>query len=564
MRKNLYTYSVLLIFSAAFAFLPAHFEESEVLQKLSIQAQDVLFKIRHFTAEAPLQAKEIVLVTIDDESCQQLDARWPWSRKIFASLVQGLKAQGARVIGLNVSFMGAEAGEAKSTQDLADAIKDHGRVIVGTTSDNQSRLIRPYGPIADNVYRYGYLEKIVDIDFAIRRSYWVRFYSTSLNTGHQQVESSFPVQLAAAYWDFPTNAEWLVDITKNTLTATGQPKPELEVGPDGETTINYTASFSDFEQIPAWKVVRGRVPAGFFSGKVVLVGLTSALLSDIHATPLGMMPGVVIQANEFLSILTERTLRFVPDAIAFLLSWLVGLCILILFLLRRFAVSFAAFFIAVFGLFLGTQLLFARDIVMNPLILEIGPMFSFLIGISAGSLRLLVENRFLETKAIHDKLTGLYKYEYLREVLEDEWKRAKKENKPITVIMTDLDKFKNINDTLGHETGNLMIQRAGNVIKESVRKFDIVARYGGDEFVILLIATTESEAIAYRDRLRNYYHEMATGLKEPLLQHSSISIGYATYEPGAAHAPLTTQELVERADKDLFEDKKNRRGWPSR
>jgi diguanylate cyclase (GGDEF)-like protein len=287
-------------------------------------------------------------------------------------------------------------------------------------------------------------------------------------------------------------------------------------------------------------------------------------MSDIHATPLGMMPGIVIHANEFLSILSGRTLRFVPDPFVFLISWLVGICILLLFVMRRFAIAIAAFFLAVFGLFFGAQFLFSKDMMMNPLILETGPLFALLIGGSAGSLRLLVENHLLESKAIHDKLTGLYKYEYLRERLEEIWKTAKKENWPVTVVMTDLDKFKNINDTLGHETGNLMIQRAGNVIKESVRKFDIVARYGGDEFVILLVETSSAEAAAYKDRLRNYYHQMATGLKEPLLQHSSISIGYATFEPGSADAPATTQELVERADKDLFEDKKARRGWPSR
>jgi diguanylate cyclase (GGDEF)-like protein len=148
--------------------------------------------------------------------------------------------------------------------------------------------------------------------------------------------------------------------------------------------------------------------------------------------------------------------------------------------------------------------------------------------------------------------------------LEDEWKRCQKGKLPVSIVMTDLDRFKQINDTLGHEVGNDMIKRAARVIKESVRGYDVVSRYGGDEFVILLWHTTQKEADAYRERLRGLYHGMAKQLA-PELQGSSISIGVATYDPSVDPLyPTDTQKLIEEADKDLFADKESRRKGPRR
>ena len=130
--------------------------------------------------------------------------------------------------------------------------------------------------------------------------------------------------------------------------------------------------------------------------------------------------------------------------------------------------------------------------------------------------------------------------------------------------MTDLDRFKKINDTLGHEVGNEMIKRAADVIRDSARRYDIVSRYGGDEFVVLLWHTNLEEAKAYRERLRGLYHAMAAKL-EPALQDSSISIGVASFDPAVNSSyPQDSQRLVEDADKDLFTDKESRRKGPSR
>jgi diguanylate cyclase (GGDEF)-like protein len=260
-----------------------------------------------------------------------------------------------------------------------------------------------------------------------------------------------------------------------------------------------------------------------------------------------------------LAALSGRNLRFAPDWLAFSISWIAGLMVLGFFFFRRIWLGILAFVIMFFGLFIGAQFLFGNDTVLNPFILLLGPTLGVIAGIVSDLSRLLWENQGLQKKVIHDKMTGLYNYDFLRMRLDEEWKRSQKLKLPVTIVMTDLDRFKSINDTLGHEEGNRMILRAAAVIKESVRGYDVVSRYGGDEFVILLWRTSMDEAKAYRQRLRAAYEAMAQKL-EGSLRSSSISIGVATLDPEVdPNYPGSPQEIIEIADKDLFLDKESRR-----
>lgn len=558
MKKYFYPAAVLVIFSAIYWSLPIYFESSEIIQKATLNTRDLFFKIRHLSSGKPEILKEIVFVSIDDESCQKLNARWPWSRHTFASMIDELTARGARVVGLNVFFGGLEDGSSESSRILAEAINAHGNVVVGATFDEANHLVKPSPLIAEAAAGIGYLEKIMDPDLEIRRSYLVRSYYTQKVAGNF-FEPSFPLELTARYLDASGAHAAQYDRELGFVTVGRSPRRAVFLDSDGSYTINYLASESDFLKIPAWKVVQGKVSDADIRNKVVLIGLRSSLFSDMHATPFGIMSGIGIHANEFISIVSGRMLRFVPDRITQTIAWFVGLCVLGLYLARRFWLGLLGSFMAIGGLFMAAQLLFARDYVMEPFIVLLGPFFATLAGFFTNSLRLLLENKGLETKVIHDKLTGLYKYEYLRECLEEEWKRCVRAKAPVSIIMTDLDRFKQINDTLGHEVGNQMIIRAGNVIQESARRYDVVSRYGGDEFVILLWHSGLEEAKAYRERLREMYHAMVKTL-EPALQSSSISIGVAAFDPMKDPGnPSHPQALIEEADKDLFRDKNSRR-----
>lgn len=553
MKKNHYAFLVLVLFSALFWNLPSYFESSETLQKISLQTRDIFFRIRQISAPVPARLSDVVIVGIDEESCEKLQARWPWSRKLFARLIDRFREAGVTSTGLNLSFVGLEDGDDTSSRELARAMKEHGRVVIGATFDKENHLVKPNPVIAEAAAGFGYLEKIVDSDFTIRRAYLLRLYAAA----EPSFESSFPLQMVAwSSQDPRTKTQFNRD---SGLVTAGKPPVGVTVSPDGSYTINYLAAESDFSQVPAWKLIQGKQFLRELKGKVVFVGLTSSIFADTHNTPLGMMSGIGIHANEYLSMVSGRQLRFVPDTLAYTVSWLLSLGVLALFLLRRFWLGILAVGLASFGIFIGVEMLLAQNFLMEPFKLFLGLLLALVTGILTNTLKLLLENKGLETKSIRDKLTGLYTYDYLRRRLEDEWQRCQKLKLPLSVVMADLDRFKKINDTLGHEVGNEMIRRAATVIRDSVRTYDVVSRYGGDEFVILLWHTSGKDAGDYRDRLRKLYYEMAQTL-EPALKDSSISVGIATFDPTLNLYDLqNTQALIEKADKDLFLDKRTRR-----
>lgn len=556
MRKFLTPVLILGLFSAVFWTLPAYQKNSETFQRMTLGTRDLFFKIRRASAGPPA-SDPILIVSIDEESSQKIGARWPWSRKVFASMTDELSKRGAKVIGFNISFTGIEDSGAASTTDFAQALSRHGNAVIGATFDKNSRLVPSNPEIAAASARIGYLEKIVDPDYAIRRSYLLRPYQTGVRGPRSDFESSFPLQLLASY-GLPEGEPPFYETDLNLLTV-GDPRRAVFLQKDGSYLINYLVSEADLRSVPAWKVIEGKIPDASVRGKLVLVGLTSSLFADTHPTPLGRMSGAAIHANEFLAVHSGRLLSFLPDPAAYLIAWLVALFIVAIFTARNLWLGLFCVVLSAAGLFIGAQFVFSKDLLIEPLILLLGPLMSLGAGLLIHSARLLWENRGLEMKVIHDKMTGLYTYDHLRTRLEAEWNASKKTGLPVSLVMTDLDRFKRINDTLGHETGNRMILKASEVIRDSARSYDVVARYGGDEFVILLWRTGRKDAEDYRTRLRDLYHRMASKL-EPALQTSSISIGLATYDPSMdAKLPESPQKLIEEADKDLFNDKEKRR-----
>ncbi len=550
-----------VLFSILFALLPSYYQSSETLKRSTLQTRDIFFRIRHWSGALPDEIKNIVLVGIDEDSCDRLGARWPWSRHLFARLLNRLSSSGAQTIALNVSFAGLEGGEAESSVALARAIELHGNVVVGNTFNRANQVVKPVSIIAESVAYCGYLEKIIDSDFSIRRSYLLRPYASS-----DAFESSFPLELTMAVLGKKAGEGRDFDRQSGRLKLPSF-KEAISLGFDGSYVINYLAVESDFKRVSAHEVIEGQGRLDAFDGKTVLVGLSSALLGDKHPTPLGVMSGIAIHANELVSILSQRQLRFVSVPFVFLFSWILGVLVLFFFLFYRIWIGIFAFTVAFLGAFLGTQALFAKDLVLEPFLLFLGPVLGLVAGVLGNAIKLLIENKSLETKIIHDKLTGLYNYDFLRVRLEEEWRISKKTRQPLSLVMTDLDRFKKINDTLGHEVGNEMIKRAGAVLKQTARGYDVVARYGGDEFFVLLWHTGHEEASAYRERLRKAYHQMAQALEEPSLQDSSISIGLATFEPKLdPKRPENPQKLLEEADRDLLIDKESRRkpGEPRR
>src|SRR5947209_2285290 len=138
----------------------------------------------------------------------------------------------------------------------------------------------------------------------------------------------------------------------------------------------------------------------------------------------------------------------------------------------------------------------------------------------------------LEHQSITDPLTGIKTRRFFNEALQSEYKRAMRSGRPFSLVIIDLDKFKEVNDSMGHLEGDLVLARIGRLLDQKVRQSNVVARYGGDEFVILMPETGMEQACILSERLRLW---MAT---DPKLHE-----GKATGRLGAADFPLHAAAL---------------------
>jgi len=154
----------------------------------------------------------------------------------------------------------------------------------------------------------------------------------------------------------------------------------------------------------------------------------------------------------------------------------------------------------------------------------------------------------LQQTSITDGLTGIKTRRFFWEALSSEWKRASRSGRPFSVVLIDLDKFKEVNDSLGHLEGDLVLARVGRLLEQKCRQSNVVARYGGDEFIILMPETGIEQAQALAERLRVW---VAT---DPTLEehHITGSFGVASFP---VHG-FSIEDLIRVADAGMCVAKK--------
>jgi diguanylate cyclase (GGDEF)-like protein len=168
-----------------------------------------------------------------------------------------------------------------------------------------------------------------------------------------------------------------------------------------------------------------------------------------------------------------------------------------------------------------------------------------------------INNTSLYEMAITDELTKLYIRRFFNLKLESEFRRAKRYGNQLTLAICDLDYFKKVNDTFGHQMGDMVLQTVANLLKANVRETDIPARFGGEEFVVILPETNVEGGWIFGERFR----EAVAGNKVAELPcQITISVGFATYPDDAD----SIQTLIANADSALYEAKHKGRNRVSR
>ncbi|MDP3722088.1 MAG: GGDEF domain-containing protein [Candidatus Omnitrophota bacterium] len=153
----------------------------------------------------------------------------------------------------------------------------------------------------------------------------------------------------------------------------------------------------------------------------------------------------------------------------------------------------------------------------------------------------------LRQMATTDELTGLHNRRFFLERWEREWHRAKRYRRPLACLMIDVNRFKQVNDRLGHQTGDLILQRVAQELKAALRQSDLLARFGGDEFVAALPETGLAEATVVAEKLRRIRVELPAGPQKEL-SPVNLSVGVGELREADEQA----QQLLEAADASLY------------
>ena len=174
------------------------------------------------------------------------------------------------------------------------------------------------------------------------------------------------------------------------------------------------------------------------------------------------------------------------------------------------------------------------------------------------NVELSMKNRALADVSSRDVLTGLYTRWYVMDKIEAELNRALRHGSQMSLLMMDIDHFRQVNETYGHQAGDHVLQTIGHVIKDSCRVYDVPGRYGGEEFCLMLPEIKIDRTIPVAERIRRRVEETVI----PANGHSirvTISVGIAALESVPGEAVFGAGSLIDRADRALYQAKERGR-----
>lgn len=175
--------------------------------------------------------------------------------------------------------------------------------------------------------------------------------------------------------------------------------------------------------------------------------------------------------------------------------------------------------------------------------------------LTRANLRLSVLNKELEGISITDSLTQVYNRRYFMERLRQEVKRVSRYGPPVSLLIIDIDHFKKVNDTYGHQAGDAVLSDVARLIKERLRETDLFARYGGEEFALIATVTEQAGACVLADRIRALIEKSEFPFGDNRIK-VTISIGISTWQPTMNE---DYEELIRQADTALYRAKEQGR-----
>ncbi len=525
-----------------------------LLRPLELLSYDFFQKIKPEQQSHP----QIVLIEVAEDGIKAF-GRWPWARKYHAAIVSILNQLEVKQVVYDILFTESSPPE----------------------EDNLFEIALKQNPIVYLPYAFEAFEENGVIRYATQYQPVKQFRDWLKGMGHINIESGddgvirqfsliiekrgqlYPsISFQACLDQWGVLFEDLIIKKGKWIEVPMEERGNIIIPIDNRYRIwinwvgrwkNTFKHYSFLEIIQAFKQKQmGEEPMidlNELKGKVAIIGLTALGLSDIKIIPLQpVYPGVGVHANIIQNLLTQKFIYPVSQAWNAVIILVLSLFASMAIFRKKTGTSIVLVLSTIVLYLLGS---FVLLVFYGVWIAILSPVLAVLLNFISATLyseiHLAVEKKRLEKLATRDGLTGLFNRRHFELFLDAEFKKQKsKPDKIFSVVMTDIDHFKGFNDTYGHQTGDLVLREVAKTFRLSVRELDIVGRYGGEEFIVLLPGTGIDEAMIIAERMRK--NTELHKIKDGNTSHTvMISAGVACIAGDAS-----TAELIKRADDALY------------
>lgn len=534
----------------------------DALNRFELTTFDYRMKLRR-----PRAANEkIVFVDMGEDSIKKI-GRWPWPREWHATLVEILSRFKADAIVFDVIF--SESASDFSDSALEEAMKKSGKVYLPSALEltdfdekekswNIRNLISPLERFSIWDNGKAHITIVPDTDGSIRR--------IPLFIRHQgQVYPQMGFRVASGVMGTNPEEYEIIKTPFNQYAKIEKNKDKslyIPIDNKNQVIVNWVAKwgkgfkhYSFVDVITSYQnIMQEKEPIidlKVFEDKICLIGLTASGLYDVKPNPLQpAYPAVGANASIVNSILNEDFVKKVP-------LWLDAFIILFLGIFLSVIVSMVQ---PVKGMLVALSMMVAYILIaffmldlFNIWVVLIYPLltilFTYLVITIYTQIIISIERTKLFTLATKDGLTGLYVIRHFKLLLGAEMDMSREGKGKLSILMLDIDHFKKVNDTYGHQVGDFMLREVANILLSCCRQFDIPSRYGGEEFIIMLPGADSKEALMVAERIRKKIENNVFKLGDKTYR-ATVSLGVASFLGETA-----IDNFVKRADDALYKSK---------
>ena len=330
---------------------------------------------------------------------------------------------------------------------------------------------------------------------------------------------------------------------------------------DGSAILNWYGGMGTYKQIPFYNLVMAvdsNKIDDTFKNKIVYFGTTASSLFDIKTTPVSKIyPGVEIQTtyvnnfidNNFITKI-DKKITFSVGIILALITGLIVISVSSSGLVSLMCISIYTIFIIL--AYFGMKYFNLWIEIVYPLI------FGIITFISAFIIKYIIKSKDFDQQyklATTDGLTELYNHRYFQEQIRMQIDQTRRYGNEFSLIILDIDFFKQFNDTFGHQAGDAVLKQVSQMLRANVRSSDIVCRYGGEEISIILPNTNKQTAYTTAEKICNLIANKKFKLNNNKESNVTVSLGVSTFPTDGDSA----SDIIDMADKRLYQSKHNGR-----